>query len=470
MKKPKLLIIVLFQNLGDSSPYFARSPAPPLPGILLAALTPDIVDVEVLHEMVRPVDYTTDADFIALSFMDYCAPHAIEVSKKFRFLGKVVIAGGKYASTFPEMLLPYFDSVYIGEAHILWPEVVKDMVNGNLKKSYEAPLSPPLEHIPPPRYDLVEPGYSVSVVTEATRGCIYKCSFCQLTIKNEDYRKRPIPDVIADLKATEKLPFYKRKIAMIYDNNFGGDMNYAKELLKEIAGLKLWGLGIQFSFDCLNDDQFVDLLSKANCTMAFIGLESLNEPSLEAMHKTQNKVKEYKELFLKLKKRGILTFTGMMLAIDEDTADYYENLPAKLDDIDPSTILLSISIPIPGTPFYKKVVREGRLIDTNLAHYEGDHLVFKPKTVKPEDIFKAYVNINKTFYSLKAISRRWIRLMAAMESKGNIFKNIFKRIFISAIFLKLSIFQKHHAKKRVYPIIHSSRELELETKKGTGKL
>ncbi|MBI2072308.1 MAG: hypothetical protein HYT81_04590 [Gemmatimonadetes bacterium] len=47
MRKPKLQIVVLFQNLGERQPYFANSPAPPLPGLLLAGLTPDLVEVEV---------------------------------------------------------------------------------------------------------------------------------------------------------------------------------------------------------------------------------------------------------------------------------------------------------------------------------------------------------------------------------------------------------------------------------------
>ena len=94
MARPKLQIIVLFQNLGDEHPYFARSPAPPLSGVLLAALTPPLVEVDVLHEMVRPIDYGCDADFIALSFMDYCAPHAIEVARRFRRLGQEGRRGG----------------------------------------------------------------------------------------------------------------------------------------------------------------------------------------------------------------------------------------------------------------------------------------------------------------------------------------------------------------------------------------
>src|SRR5437867_9101478 len=113
MKTPKLLIIVLFQNLKDEAPYYAQTPAPPLPGILLAGMTPAIVDVEVLHEMVRPIDYSTDAEFIALSFLDYLAPHAFEVSARFRAAGKIVIGGGKYATTHPDDVQPFFDSILV---------------------------------------------------------------------------------------------------------------------------------------------------------------------------------------------------------------------------------------------------------------------------------------------------------------------------------------------------------------------
>ena len=456
MSKPKLLIIVLFQNLGESQAYYARSPAPPLSGALVAGLTPPIVEVELLHEMVRPIDYNTDADFIALSFMDFCAPHAFEVAERFKKLGKIVVAGGKYPSTFPEEVEPHFDSVVVGEAEPIWPQVVHDMVDGKLKKVYEAPLAPSLENIPPPRYDLIEPVFAVPLVTEATRGCPYKCSFCQLMVRHAPYRVRPVADVIRDLTATSKLPFHKRKMAMIYDNNLGGDISYAKELLREIAKVKLWGLGTQFSFDCLHDDEFVDLLAEARCTMAFIGLESLNEPSLASVHKKQNKVEEYKELFVKLKKKGILTFTGLMLGLEEDTPSYFQTLPSRLDEIDPSAILLSISIPIPGTPFQKQIESEGRIFDHNLSHYEGDHLVFRPKRVSSDQIFEAFRRINRHFYSWRNILKRWWRIVLGYSKEENKMKRALGKIFISYIFFKLTTFQKDHAQHRVYPFSSSN--------------
>ena len=460
MSKPKLQIIVLFQNLGEEQAYFARSPAPPLSGALVAGLTPPLVEVDLLHEMVRPIDYNTDADFIGLSFMDYCAPHAYEVAREFRNRGKTVIAGGKYASTFPKKVIPHMDSTVVGEAERIWPRVVEDMVKGKLKKVYEAPYAPSLVNIPPPRYDLIEPDFAVPVVTEATRGCIYRCSFCQLTINPTPFRLRPVEDVIRDLTSASKLPLPKRKLAMLLDNNLGGDLGYAKELLREIAKLKLWGLGTQFSFDCLHDDEFVELLVEARSGMAFIGLESLNEPSLSSVHKKQNKVEEYKELFLKLKERGILTFTGMMLALDEDTPSYYETLPEKLDEIDPSSILTSISIPIPGTPFHKQVKAEGRIFDHDLSHYEGDHLVFKPRKLTPEEVFEAYSRINKYFYSRKNIFKRWWRFITTMKTKGNLIWRLFRPLLLTFIFLKLSIFQRDHAQKKVYPV--SAAEIAAE--------
>jgi radical SAM superfamily enzyme YgiQ (UPF0313 family) len=373
-------------------------------------------------------------------------------------LGKIVVAGGRYPSTFPQDVIPHMDSVVVGEAERIWPQVVEDLVAGRLKKVYEAPFAPPLDNIPPPRYDLIEPQFDVPIVTEATRGCKYKCSFCQLTVQNAPYRVRPIQDVIRDLTATSGLPFHKRKMAMLLDNNLGGDLDYAKELLKEIAKLKLWGLGAQFSFDCLHDDEFVDLLVKARCGMAFLGLESMNEPSLSSVHKRQNKVYEYKELFEKLKKRGILTFTGMMLGLDEDTPEYFESVPEKLDEVDPSSVLFSISIPIPGTPFHKTVEDEGRLFDRDLSHYEGDHLVFWPKHVNPGQVFEAFRKINKYFYSWKSILKRWWRLMTKQSLKGNLLAKLFHTAIISVIFFKLSVFQRDHAQKRVYPMRTAEEE------------
>jgi len=451
-EKKKLLIIVLFQNLLNEKPYYAKNPAPPLPGLLLAGMTPPIVDIEVLHEMVRPIDYSTDADFIAISFMDYLAPHAYEVSSKFRQMGKVVIGGGKFASTFPDEVQPYFDSILAGEAQNIWPQMVYDMVQGKLKARYYADPSLSLANIPPPRYDLAEKKFTAPIVTEASRGCPHPCTYCQLNIKRTVYRTRPVEDVIRDLTSTKGLPWYKRKMAMILDNNLGGDLKNAKALLREISKLKFWGIGTQFSIECLRDKEFVELLAKARTRMAFIGVESLNTASLNGVEKKQNKVSEYKELIENLHRKGILTFTGLMFALEEDTKEYYETLPERLDEVGNAVILSSISIPLYGTPWYNKVLADGRITDHDITHYEGDHLVFRHKTLSEEEIYAAYKRINRIFFSWKSILKRWWRILSkqSVQEYETIPEFILKVLIVSFIYFKLSVFQRHHAQKRVF--------------------
>ncbi len=456
-ERKKLLIIVLFQNLGEDNPYYAQSPAPPLPGILLAGMTPPIVDVEVLHEMVRPIDYTTDADFIALSFMDYLAPHAYEVAARFRSLGKIVVGGGKFASTFPDEVQPHFDAILVGEAQGVWPEMVRDLVNNTLHARYHAVPDGSLQDIPAPRYDLVESTYATPIVTEATRGCPHPCTYCQLNIRRVPFRTRPVEDVLRDLTSTAGLPWYKRKMAMLLDNNLGGDLEYAKDLLRAVGRLGFWGIGAQFSIECLRDNDFVEALAAARCRMAFIGMESLEPKSLAGVQKRQNKVAEYRDAFDRLHRRGILTFTGLMFALDEDSPAYYRTLPELLDEVGTTVILPSIAIPLYGTPLYRQVVAEGRLTDTDLSHYEGDHLVFTHKHLSAGEIHDAYREVTLGFYSWKNIFRRWVRFVRLQSVQESLPGFALKVLIATGVYFKLSLFQRHHALIRIK---HTSVEEE----------
>jgi radical SAM superfamily enzyme YgiQ (UPF0313 family) len=256
--------------------------------------------------------------------------------------------------------------------------------------------------------------------------------------------------VIRDLTNTKGLPFIKRKTAMILDNNLGGSLTNAKNLLREIAKLKFWAIGAQYSIECLRDDEYVELLGKANCRMSFLGMESLNEESLRDVEKKQNKVAEYKEFFHKLNKKGILTFTGFMFALDEDTPEYYETLPQKLEEVGVNVILPSISIPIYGTPLHKKMVNENRIVDNDITHYEGDHVLFRHKHLTEEQIYYYYEKVIKIFYSWKNILKRWWKFISMQTFDGSIKEYLLKTVLGSVIYFKLSIFQGHHAKERVF--------------------
>jgi len=260
---------------------------------------------------------------------------------------------------------------------------------------------------------------------------------------------RPVADVIRDLTSHSGLPLHRRKLAMILDNNLGGDLAHAKALLREIAKLDFWGIGVQLSIDCLEDEELVDLLARARCCMAFVGLESLSEASLRAVGKRHNRVEEYERLFVRLHRRGIVTFAGLMFALDEDTAEDYAALAEKLERTGVCVVLPSIAVPIRGTPLHRKLSADGRIVDADLSHYEGDHLVFRHPSLSAEEILEAYTRFNRTFYAWPAIARRLLRFLRVQSREEGLLAFALKLAIGSFALLRLSIFERSHARHRV---------------------
>ena len=49
---------------------------------------------------------------------------------------------------------------------------------------------------------------------------------------------------------------------------------------------------------------------------------------------------------------------------------------------------------------------DGRIIDHDLAHYNTAHVVYEPKNIKKEALYRGYLRIYRQFYSIKNILRR----------------------------------------------------------------
>ena len=100
---------------------------------------------------------------------------------------------------------------------------------------------------------------------------------------------------------------------------------------------------------------------------------------------------------------------------------------------------------------HKEVEEEGRIFDHDLRHYEGDHLVFRPKGVTAEQVFEVRKRLMRSFYSWRNIGRRWWRLMRSYWGGGKAHSRVFGTLVVSFVLFELSVFQRHHAKQRVFP-------------------
>ncbi len=189
----------------------------PLSLMVLAGVTPPEWEVSILDENLGIPDYEAlpRPDLVGITAFTSQANRAYEVAGHFRRLGIPVVMGGIHATMCPDEVLERTDSVVTGEAEAIWPQVLDDARQGNLKPRYDGGF-PDMNDIPAARHDLLPSAYAFGAI-QTTRGCPLNCSFCSVTAFNgAHYRQRPIPDVVREFQSIPE------KHVLIVDDNLIG--------------------------------------------------------------------------------------------------------------------------------------------------------------------------------------------------------------------------------------------------------
>ena len=169
---------------------------------------------------------------------------AYEIAGHFRRRGIKVVMGGMHVSCLPDEALRHCDSVVIGEAEVLWPMLLRDFGQNELKPIYRHQDGlPPLVQLPRPDWELYRTKKYLPVhCVETTRGCPIDCEFCAVTSAfGGTYRNRPQDEVLAELKSLrpfEGLLTLKNCVFFV-DDNIISNRAYAREFLTRIADFKL---------------------------------------------------------------------------------------------------------------------------------------------------------------------------------------------------------------------------------------
>ena len=391
----------------------------------IAANTPPDVEVRIVDECVEDIDFNVDVDLVGISVMTYLAPRAYEIAAKFRARGVKVVLGGIHVSMCPEEAKEHADSIVVGESEKTWPILVEDFRRGELKSLYEEKDLPKLENLPIPRRELFKPNsYWTTNCVQTSRGCPFACDFCTVTIfGGNQFRLRPIEQVIEEVRRL------KKGFVVFVDDNIAGNKAYAKQLFKALIPLKInWGS--QASLTMARDPELLDLAAKSGCTALFIGVESISEENLAAANKRFNKVDKYKEEFRRFHDYGILIQTGMIFGFDHDDESAFERTVEFLEENNIELAMFNILTPLPGTNLYKKMDAEGRIIDRDWSHYDGRHVVFKPKLMTPETLQEGFLWAYHKFFSYPSMIKRIV---------PSLWKLPHKRLLVERLFLNYAI-------------------------------
>lgn len=376
----------------------------PLTFPTLAALLPPEVPIELTcldegHADVDPV--AIEADLVGMTVITGTARRAYELAAELRERGVAVVLGGPHVTLVPEDAAPHADAIVVGYAEESWPELVRDFAAGRMRPRYDQ--SPELEltgYPLPDRSVLPRRHYLTDDVFEATRSCVHACEFCVApSAWGRKPLRKPVAAVVDDLRRQGA------KRAIFVDLNLISSRRYARELFRALVPLGISWYGLA-TVRVADDPELLELLEESGCRGLLLGLESIVGANLHGVRKGFNRPEEYAEVVARLHARRIAVQGCFVFGMDEDTAEVCAETARLAVAIGIDLPRFAIATPFPGTPLYDRLDREGRILTRDWERYDGQHAVFQPARMSPEELERATGAAWRYAYSWRGIARR----------------------------------------------------------------
>ena len=430
----------------------------------IAGATPKDVETRIIDEKVEEINFDEKVDIVGIGGMTSNITRAYEIADEYRSRGVKVVLGGIHASMMPEEASKHADSVVVGEADCLWPEVINDFKENRLKNNYKFTSYPNLEEISLPRHDLVKSEKYVINQVQTTRGCPFDCEFCSVKVfSGQQFRLKKIDRIIEEIKSLKdsyhiNVFGYKLKAPktlLFADDNLFGNKSHSKKLLEAIIPMKLTDWYCQASINVGKDKEILSMMKQAGCHSMIIGIESVVSESLSGYDKKINRVDEYAECLANIQSEGIKVLGSFVLGGDAEDDTVFEKTVKFIRDNNIVYSMVNILTPLPGTRLFKRLDEEGRILHKNWEDYNFETVCFRPKKMSAKALEEGRRWVNKEIYSLKDIQIRYDNFMN-MKSKKEVrgfeesFTTMsFKEKTFSALLL-LKIFYNLNNEKRKF--------------------
>jgi radical SAM superfamily enzyme YgiQ (UPF0313 family) len=406
-----ILLMPQSNRYGKDGAFDQRLRYAPLTLSTLAALIPPELNASVkcIDEWAEDFDpYTIDADIVGITVITGNAPKAYRYSAILQSRGIAVVLGGVHITLCPDEAEINANAIVIGYAEETWPELLLDFAVGKMKKRYDRQPTT-LDGYPRPRRDLLnKKKYTTMNVVQATRGCMYRCTFCVVpTAWPKQYQRDP-RDVAQEVSELSGKTF------VLIDLSPSSDQEYFGRLCDAFAPLnKYWG-GLA-TLNITDNPKLMKRLEKSGCRGLLIGLESQNPQTLKTMGKSWQKPNDNLWRIKMLHDHGIAVNGCFVFGVDGDTERVFDE---TLEFVFKASIDLprfAIATPFPRTPLYQLLDRQNRIISKNWEWYDGQHVVFQPIGITPERLYEGVKNVWHEAYKMTSIGRRLLTSAASLN-------------------------------------------------------
>ncbi len=314
-------------------------------------------------------------------------PRAVDLARPFLASGIPVCVGGFHASgcisMLSEMPQDLVDaqamgiSFFLGEAEEgRLDEVYRDAFAGKLKPQYRYLSALPdmsgaaVPYLPK---HVVNRAIHPTASFDLGRGCPFQCSFCSIiNVHGRKSRFRTPDDLECIIRENLKIGI---NAYFVTDDNLARNKNWEEMFdrliaLREREGIKV-KLAIQVDTMCHRIPGFIDKAVAAGAGTIFIGLENINPANLIAAKKHQNRITEYREMFLAWKQHPVFIICGYIVGFPHDTKQtVIRDVEIIKNELPLDAIYFTYLTPLPGSEDHKKLYEAGEYLDPDMNKYD----------------------------------------------------------------------------------------------------
>lgn len=404
LKKNYCLLVNPFYPKDPVSSFGKHVLTPSLALTSFAAATPQEWEVKYWDENLLQghIPYKEIPQVVAITVHLTFANRAYEIARWYRERGSIVVMGGLHIMACPHEVRDHCHIMVKGEGVKIWGEILNDISKGNYKDCYEGKFDKEYHLEPAPRREILDRrAFLTTASVIATRGCNNRCGFCYLSTKGlkMPYSCRHPQQIVDEIKHTGE------KYVVFIDNNLGADKDYLKELCNALKPLEIiWNAAV--TLDVTDDPELVMEMALSGCIGVFIGFESLNTNNIIDQNKKSPRCEDYSKRVQMLQDVGINVNGSFVLGFDHDTKEVFDFTAKWVEENKLACATFHILTPYPGTPLFKQMENEGRILHKDWCKYDTANVVFKPKNMSVEELKAGYDKIYQDLFSLSSIWKR----------------------------------------------------------------
>ena len=356
-------------------------------------------------------------------------PRAIDLAAEFRAAGIQVAIGGFHISGCLAMLPdlpPDLEAarelgvgLFAGEAEGRLGAVFADALEGRLRPIYNFMDDlPALQQQVTPflPLDIVQRYGETIGAFDAGRGCPFQCSFCTIiNVQGRKSRWRDADDVERLVRANLAQGVFR---FFITDDNFARNRNWEAIFDRLIEMREREGLELQFIIQvdtlCHRIPNFVEKAARAGCKRVFIGLENINPDNLLQAKKKQNRVHEYRQMFLAWRAQRVITYAGYILGFPGDTPERIaRDIRTVQQELPVDLLEFFILTPLPGSADHQQLYNNGVWMDPDMNKYDLEHVTTGHPAMSATEWQEIYRKVWDLYYSAAHIETIFRRAKAS---------------------------------------------------------